>query len=144
MREHLRRFGAQLGVRDFLVPDRMANTKRALAAAEWAREQGKLHPFRRAVMDAWWRQGKDVSDLDVLAAAAEKAGLDPAAARAAADDPAYREKIAEIGAEAAAAGVRGIPTFVAGNRAVVGCQPYEVLAKLVQAAGATRRAKPEA
>jgi predicted DsbA family dithiol-disulfide isomerase len=139
MREHLRRFGAQLGVTDFLVPDRMASTKRALAAAEWARDQGRLHPFRRAVMDAWWREGKDVSDLDVLAAAAARAGLEPAGARAAADDPRYRERIAEIGAEAAAAGVRGIPTFVAGGKAVVGCQPYEVLAKLLQAAGASRR-----
>lgn len=33
----------------------------------------------------------------------------------------------------------GIPIFVIGNRGVVGCQPYEVLARFVESAGARKR-----
>src|SRR6266853_2070796 len=36
-------------------------------------------------------------------------------------------------------GVTGVPTFVAGGYGVVGAQPYEMLAQLVEKAGASRR-----
>ncbi len=36
-------------------------------------------------------------------------------------------------------GVTGVPTFVAGGHGVVGAQPYEVLVKLLEQAGARRR-----
>jgi predicted DsbA family dithiol-disulfide isomerase len=35
--------------------------------------------------------------------------------------------------------VTGVPTFVAGGHGVVGAQPYEVLVKLLEQAGAQRR-----
>jgi predicted DsbA family dithiol-disulfide isomerase len=44
-----------------------------------------------------------------------------------------------MGAEAARAGVTGIPTFIIGRRRVVGCQPYQLLAAEAEAAGAERR-----
>jgi len=36
-------------------------------------------------------------------------------------------------------GVTGIPTFVIGDRGVVGCQPYDVLARFAESAGARKR-----
>ena len=36
-------------------------------------------------------------------------------------------------------GVTGVPTFVAARYGVVGAQPYEVLERLVERAGAPRR-----
>jgi predicted DsbA family dithiol-disulfide isomerase len=36
-------------------------------------------------------------------------------------------------------GITGVPTFVAAGRGVVGAQPYEVLERLVRAAGAKSR-----
>lgn len=139
MRAHLQRFAASFGVEHLHSPDRSPNTRDALALAEHARDQGKLHPARRALMDAFWRRGEDLEDRAVLRRCAEEAGLDPEAALAAVSDPAITARVDAMGREAARAGVTGIPTFVMGGRRVVGCQPYEVLAAAAEAAGAKRR-----
>jgi predicted DsbA family dithiol-disulfide isomerase len=140
MKEHLRRFAAAFGVEGMRVPDRIPNTRRALALAEWARAEGRLAPLRVAVMAAHWRDGKDIEDPAVLAACAAEAGLDPEAARAAVDDPAWQAKVDAMGADAARAGVTGIPTVFVGSSVVVGCQPWPEIAAAAEAGGARRRA----
>jgi predicted DsbA family dithiol-disulfide isomerase len=139
MADHLRRFAASMGVEGMRVGDRSPCTRKALALAEHARDQGRLHPLRRALMDAFWRRGEDLEAPAVLSACAGEAGLDPAAALAALEDPAILRRVAAMGREAARAGVTGIPTFDLGELRVVGCQPYEVLAEAAERAGARRR-----
>jgi predicted DsbA family dithiol-disulfide isomerase len=121
-------FAAQFGVTDFQPPDRLVNTRRALAVAELAREQGVLEKYRRAALDAHWRKSQNLEDVAVLESLATTAGLDAATARAAADAPAYLERVDARQAEARRQGVTGIPTLILGNRRIVGCQPYEVFA----------------
>ncbi len=139
MADYLRRFAAAFGVEGMRIPERTPNTRKALAIAEWARDQGRLHAFRRAAMNAHWREGRDIEDDGVLADLARRAGLDPERAVAAASDPVYVARVDTMGSEAARAGVTGIPTFFIGHRKVVGCQPYEVVAAQAEAAGAMRR-----
>ncbi len=139
MANHLARFAASFGIEGLKIHERIPNTRRALALAEFARDQGLLHPLRTAVMEAHWHDGKNIEDPAVLAACAHAAGLDPERALAAIDDPAYLARVDAMGAEARCAGVTGIPTIVIGRRQIVGCQPYEVIAAAAEAAGAQRR-----
>jgi predicted DsbA family dithiol-disulfide isomerase len=139
MIEYMRRFAAGFGVEQMGSPDRIPNTRRALAMVEFARDGGKLASFRDAAMEAHWRQGKNLEDDGHLREIAASAGLDPEAALHAADDPKYQARVDSIRAEASARGVTGIPTFFFGDIAVVGCQPYDVLADAAQRAGAQRR-----
>ncbi len=139
MTASLRRFAAGFGIEGLRIPERTPNTRKALAVAEWARDQGRLHPFRRAAMNAHWREGRDLEDHGVLGDLARSAGLDPGEAVAAASDPAYRARVDAMGEEAARAGVTGIPTFFIGDRKVVGCQPYEAIAAEAESAGVRRR-----
>lgn len=139
MRDHLRHFAESFGVRDMRIPERSPNTRAALALAEHARDQGRLHPTRRALMDAFWRRGEDLEDPAVLSRCAVEAGLTPAAALAALEDPALAARVDAMGQEAARAGVTGIPTFFLGRRRVVGCHPYQVIAAEAEAEGARRR-----
>jgi predicted DsbA family dithiol-disulfide isomerase len=90
-------------------------------------------------MAAHWSEGLDLEDEGVLAETARRAGLDPGGARAALADPVHAARVDAMGAEAARAGVTGIPTFIIGRRRVVGCQPYQLLAAEAEAAGAERR-----
>jgi len=138
MAAHVTRFAAGFGV-DLRVPERSPNTRAVLAVAEYARAVGRLHPFRDAAMAAHWRDGRDLEDPQVLAECALEAGLDPAAAVAAVDDPLMRRRVAAMGRDAARAGVTGIPTFLVGKRRVVGCQPYEIIAEAAELEGAVRR-----
>lgn len=139
MHERLREFAESFGIEDMKLRERSPNTRRALAIAEYAREQGKLEPWRKLAMDAHWRRGMDLeSDADLRSLAAE-AGLDTDAAIAASSSATYLERIDQRRKEAEELGVTGIPTFVIGNRGVVGCQPYDVLARFAEASGARRR-----
>jgi len=140
MREYMKKFAASFGITTMSQPSRISNTRRAIAVAEYARDQGKLQAFRDAAMDAYWSYEKNVEDDAELRAIATSVGLDPDAAIAAASDPHYLARVDAAREEANRAGVRGIPTFFIGDEVVVGCQPYEVLAAAARRASA--REKP--
>jgi predicted DsbA family dithiol-disulfide isomerase len=134
-------FAARFDVRDFEPPNTLRNSRRALALAELARERGRLAPYRQAVFQAHWREGKNIEDLDVLQALGVAAGLDAAEARSAPDGADWLRRVDVRQQDARAAGVRGIPTFVfategGGRETVVGCQSYDVLAQAARRAGA--------
>lgn len=140
MREYMRGFAARFGIEDMATPDRLPNTRRALAMAEYARDHDRLEVFRDAAMDAHWRRGENLeADADLREIAA-RAGLDSDEALRAADDPTYQTRVDAIRAEASGQGVTGIPTFVVGEETIVGCQPYEVLAAAARRAAQVRRA----
>ena len=120
-------FAAGFGVVDFDPQDWLHNTRRALAAAEFARDQGRLNPFRAAAFAACFRQRLDIEKDETLAKMAEAAGLPQGAVIHAADDPTYLARVDARQAQARKMGITGIPTFVLGERRAVGCQPYEQL-----------------
>jgi predicted DsbA family dithiol-disulfide isomerase len=141
MQAHLRQFAAGMGVHEMRMSSRSPNTRKALAVAEYAREQGKLERYRVLAMEAHWKHGKDLeSEADLKAVAAES-GLDPEAAWAAARAPDYLGRLDALRDEAGRMGVSGIPTFFFGEVKVVGCQPYEQLRQVAEYAGAKRKVK---
>jgi predicted DsbA family dithiol-disulfide isomerase len=139
MREYFERFAAGFGVYDIQMPSRLPNTRRALAMAEFARDHGKLDLFRRLAMEAHWKEGKDLESTLDLAELASLTGLDAKRAVEAADSPQYLGRVDELHEEASRMGVTGIPTFIMGKERVVGCQPYDELARAATRAGATKR-----
>ena len=139
MHENLKKFAESFGITDMKLRDRSPNTRRALAIAELARDEGKLDVFRDLAMDAHWRRGMDLESDDDLRTVAKEAGLDPEKAIRASSDEKYLDRIDERRREANAVGVTGIPTFVIGNQGMVGCQPYEALEEFAEACGAKRR-----
>lgn len=139
MHRYLRQFAESFGVHGLNPPQRMPNTERALAMAEYARDAEQLTPFRALVMDAYWRAGRDIESPTVLGDIARQAGMDPQEAVLSLSIPAYAERIERTRREASSMGVTGIPTFFFGRERVEGCQPYEVLARAATRAGASRR-----
>lgn len=83
-----------------------------LAACLWAGEQGRLRDFKHALYEAFFCEGEDIATDAEIARAAERAGLDPDAAVAAAYSPERFDRIREIRREAEGGGVRGVPTLV--------------------------------
>ena len=82
-----------------------------LAACLWAGEQRRLREFKHALYEAFFCEGEDIATDREIMRAAERVGLDPAAAIAAAYAPELTARLQEIRAEAEAAGVRGVPTL---------------------------------
>jgi predicted DsbA family dithiol-disulfide isomerase len=139
MQSRLLDFARGFGITDMKFRDRSPNTRRALAMAEYARDQGKLESFRHLAMDAHWRRGMDLESESDLRKLASEAGLDADASLAASRSGEYLSRIDRRREEAEDAGVTGIPTFLIGDQGVAGCQPYEVLARFVEAEGARKR-----
>lgn len=115
-----------------VFPGHMPNTRRVIAVAEYARDREKLHEFRHAAMNAYWRAGENPEDPEVIAAIAGKVGLSPQDAVAAMQSETYLQRALDMRREAEAAGITGIPTFFIGSKRIYGCQPYRVLAEAVE------------
>ncbi|MCX6000834.1 MAG: DsbA family protein [Chloroflexi bacterium] len=135
MHSYLEEFAASFGVLGTRTPERLPNTRRALAVAEFARDHKKLESFRTLAMRAHWREGRDLENDLHLTDLAIQAGIDGQAALRAADSSEYLRRVDRLRDEAARMGVNAIPTFIIAKERVVGCQPYEVLAQVARRAG---------
>jgi predicted DsbA family dithiol-disulfide isomerase len=118
----------------------LSNSRYAVEAAESARDKGKHSEFHRAVLAAYFADGKDIGDVEVLAALAERSGLDPGLLREELSASAYagRRRAAEI--EAHDLGVSAVPAFLfADGTRVVGAQPLDYFRGLLERMTAGRR-----
>ena len=139
MAEHMTQFAAHFGIHDFVVRDRIPNTRRALALAEVAREEGRLDEYRQRAMDAHWRDGLNLEDDADLRTIAADAGLSDDAVERSRTDRRYLIRIDDIREEANELGVEGIPTFVIGRYGFSGAQRYESFVALAERAGVRKR-----
>jgi len=89
--------------------------------------------MKQAIMDAYFRDGRDLTDRETLVAIAAENGMDAQQVRtrlASEEDVALIEQRAR---RAADAGVTGVPTYIFNDRyAVSGAQPAETLAGAVR------------
>ena len=112
------------------------NSVPAHQAALWADEHGDGEAFRRAVYRAYFADGLNIASTDVLASIADGLQLDSGDLREALAQERYLPKVEEQFDFARAAGVTGVPSYVAGRYMVVGAQPYEVFQRLIETARA--------
>ncbi len=113
---------------------RVYNSRRATELGKWAEEKGRGEKFHDAVFRAYFAEGRNISDVEVLKEICSDLDLDPDEAERVLAEGTYREAVDEDWDYARRLGVTAVPTFLAAGRAVVGAQPYEVLERLLQAA----------
>lgn len=117
----------------------ISNSRPALEAAEYAREQGRFEPFHRAVFDAYFAEGRDIGKHDVLREIATSVGLDADGMIDALNDGRYVDRVDEDLEISRQIGLTGVPAFIIGNRAIVGAQPYEVFEYVMGLLGREKR-----
>jgi predicted DsbA family dithiol-disulfide isomerase len=115
------------------------NSRLAQELGTWADTQPGGSAFHDAVYKAYFVDKKNVGDVDVLVEIAGSVDLDETEARAVLTERRYKDAVDADWARSRQYGVTGVPTFVADRMGVVGAQPYEMLAQLVEKAGAKRR-----
>jgi 2-hydroxychromene-2-carboxylate isomerase len=99
----------------------------AYKASVAASRDGKGLPFALAVADARWGEGKDVSDMAVLKACAEKCGWDASAVEAAQDAPFVAKQMKEHRDMITEDGVFGVPFAVMGEAKYWGHDRFPIL-----------------
>ena len=98
-------------------PDVVPNTMRALRLTEHARAQDLHEPFHDRLMDAYWAEGQDIGDPEVLRALATEVGVEGADDVLATD--AYADVVRRATEEAHAVGINGIPAFLLDRKLLV-------------------------
>lgn len=134
VRAQLTELGEALGFTfRFFDGMRIYNTFQAHQLIEWAEERGKGHEMKQVLLRAYFTDGKDVSDLGVLAETAESAGLDGAEARAALESGKHADSVRQREAFWVSQGIRGVPAMVFnGRHLVTGAQGVENYASILE------------
>ena len=126
MVKNLRTMGAPFGI-IFSDIGRLSNSRLALQAAEFSKDQDRFETFHDALLHAYFSEGLDIGDREVLAQLARDAGIDVPELEQALDRGVYLPRLREMQDEAAKAGVTGVPHFIIANKkTIVGAQPLEV------------------
>jgi predicted DsbA family dithiol-disulfide isomerase len=124
---------------------RQPNTIDCHRLIHWAEAVGKAAEMKQRLMELYFRDGGDLTAIDVLVQAAADCGLDP-------DDVPRRlatdEDVALVSSQAQEAsdkGISGVPTFVFAQKyAVSGAQPADLLARAIRQVSAEVNAQAAA
>ena len=110
------------------------NSRLAQELGKWADTQPGGEAIHDALYRAYFVDGRDISDAEVLVDIAATVGLSANAARTVLEERSFQAAIDADWARSRSYGITGVPTFVAGGYGVVGAQPYEALEQLLQRA----------
>ena len=113
-------------------PQVLTNSLMALEATEYAKAQGKETAFSRAVYRAYFHDGENIGDPEVVLSLVEQTGLDPAEVQDHLKGGTYSARLEAFHQEARALGVSGVPTFVVGPAQIVGAQSPEVFVNMLK------------
>jgi len=114
-------------------PPLVANSHRALEAAEFAREHGGFDAYHAALFRAYFAEGRDIGEVDVLCDVARTAGVDDQGLRQALADERYAAAIDRVTDDARADEIVSTPTFIfTGGFRLVGGQDYDVFASVTR------------
>ncbi len=110
------------------------NSRLAQELGKWADTQPGGEALHDALFRAYFVEARDISQPAVLLEIVEQVGLPRAGASEVLEKRTFKEAVDRDWELSRRYGITGVPTFVAGDRGVVGAQPYEVLERLVRQA----------
>ena len=111
------------------------NSRPALITAKYAEAQGEEigAAFHDAVYRAYWLEGRNIEEMDVLKAIATQVGLDSDGLMAGAANPQYEIAVNADLQQAYAYGLRGVPALIFEEKYLVsGWQTAEVLVQVIE------------
>jgi predicted DsbA family dithiol-disulfide isomerase len=104
----------------------LSNSRLALAAGEYAKGKGKFHEYHEAIFNAYFTQGKDIGDKEVLSQVAESVGLSGEDLLRNVEEGKYDSILEETTNIAHENQINSTPTFIIDDKyAVVGAQAVE-------------------
>ena len=108
------------------------NSRLAQELGKWADTQPGGEAIHDALFKAYFVDGRNIGDADVLLKIAKSIGLPEEGAREVLEKRTFKHAVDADWDKSRQYGVTGVPTFVAGQRGVVGAQPYETLVQLIE------------
>lgn len=127
--EHAQQAGLSI---DFEAMQRTPNTLDAHRLIHWAGIEGVQTDIVDALFKAYFEDGRDIGDHEVLADIADSNGMDGSVVRKLLASDSDAEDIRKRDSHSREMGVNSVPTFiVAGQHAVPGAQPPELWQQVI-------------
>ena len=137
MRDHMRSVAESVGL-EMHTRDVIINSRRALGAAELARERDRFDEMHLALFKAHWEGTARLEDVDDLVRVGTGVGLDGVELRAAIEEDRYADVIDENRRMASSVGIDAIPAHIFGRRfLLLGAQPYDVFKQVIDRLNST-------
>lgn len=117
---------------DFNAIQRTPNTMNAHRLIHWGKLEGCQTAVVSALFKAYFQEGRNIGDTEVLADIADSCGMDAALIQRLLQSDADAREISDRDTAARQMGVNSVPTFiVASQHAVPGAQPVETWLKVI-------------
>jgi len=116
------------------APGIFTNSRPALAACEFAREQGGADELERRIYRAYFVEGANIGDANLVARLGVECGFDEKEVAEAIRAPRYELRLKNNALAASQRAVSGVPTFFIGEYPLVGAQSSEVMRQILQRA----------
>ena len=118
---------------DFAAIKRTPNTVDAHRLIHWAGIEGKQNAIVNALFKAYFKEGRDIGDHEVLCDVADSAGLDAALVGKLLKSDSDADSIRERDGHSRQMGVNSVPTFIVDNQhAVPGAQASDLWIKVIR------------
>jgi len=115
------------------------NSRSAQELAKWAETKPGGDAIHNALYKAYFVDGLNIALTENLLQVVRQLGLPEDEAQEALSTGRFREAVDQDWRRCQELGVTAVPTFVVGDRGLVGAQPYEELERLVRQGGARKR-----
>lgn len=108
-------------------------TNLAFEGFQYAREQGKGEEYTNRMFEAFFKEDKDLGDIEVLTQLAREVGLDQDEYRQALESRKYKEAHQNELEQSYKLGIQAVPTFYIGGQYYPGVLPKEQLKRIIKA-----------
>jgi predicted DsbA family dithiol-disulfide isomerase len=139
--EGIRARGAELGFTfDMGKRARIYNTFDAHRLLHWAESEGRQHALKSALFAAYFTEGRNPSDHEVLIDVAKQVGLDPARAREILESNLYANEVRESAEFYRERGIQAVPSVIVNDKYLIqGGQPVAVFEQALRKIAAEAR-----
>ncbi|MEF1289087.1 DsbA family oxidoreductase [Vibrio sp. M260118] len=133
-RETLTQLGKEVGFEfNFNDDTHIYNTRKAHQLLMWAQSQDKQLDLELALFHAYFTDGKDVSNTEVLVECATALGLDAETARAVLEDDSWAETVANTEQQWLEAGINAVPAIIINRKHLIsGAQTTDLLVSAIK------------
>jgi predicted DsbA family dithiol-disulfide isomerase len=138
MLAHIQRVARELGL-PFGDRKMTFNSRLAQELGKWAEQLQKGDAFHNAVFRAYFADGLNIANVDILADIAGSVGLDAGAARDSIAGRKFKDAVDKDWSRAYESRVTAVPTFLMNGQTLVGAQKFSILADFMQENHVKRR-----
>ncbi|TWT25820.1 DsbA family protein [Planomicrobium sp. CPCC 101110] len=120
---------------DIVLPDvsPQPHTHLAFEGFQYAKANGKATAYNDRMLRAFFQEGLDIGNVDILTALAGEIGLDQEEYRSALETRKYKEAHQKALRHAyEEANITAVPTFVIGETAIAGIHPKEKIEQIIE------------